>query len=29
MKVNQADILTKDVLAGTLGSFSDVSYGVD
>ena len=26
--VNRADILTKGVSAGTLGSFSDASYGV-
>ena len=29
MTVNQADIFTKVVLVGTLGSFSDASYGVD
>ena len=27
--VNRADILTKDVLAGTLGSLYDASYVVD
>ena len=29
MTVNQADIFTKVVLVGTLGIFSDASYGVD